>query len=99
MADYAFIDAAARNDVALVKELIGEGVDVNGFTAFGYTALHWAVERGFVECAKLLLEANADTNKADSYGWTPFHSASRRGHAECVKVWWWDTFSFCGGET
>ena len=90
----ALIDAAKKNDVALVDQLIGRGVDVNGADVFECTALWWAAARGFVECTKLLLEANAHVDKADREGWTPLHSASCNGHAECVKVRWGDTFSF-----
>ena len=91
----ALFDAARKNNVALVKELIGRGVDVNGADGNGWTALYWAVYGGFVECSKVLLEANAHVDKAASNGSTPLHIASSRGHAECVKVWWCDMFSFC----
>ena len=97
MAD-SLIDAAKKSNVALVKELIGRGVDVNGVDDVGWTALNWAATGGFVECAKVLLEANADVNKSDDDGWTPLLAASNHGRVECVKVWWCDTFSFCVDE-
>ena len=90
------IDATKKNDVALVKQLIGRGTNVNGVDGVGRTALWWAAAKGFVECSKVLLEANADVNKASNFGWTPLHGALCYGHAECVKVRWCDTFSFCG---
>ena len=97
MAD-SLIDAVRKSNVALVKELIGRGVDVNGVDdVYGYTALDWAAQRGFLECAKVLLEANADVNRTDD-GWTPLHNASYYGPVECAKVWWCDTFSFCVDE-
>ena len=82
----ALIEAAKDNNVPSVKQLIGRGTDVNGVDVSGWTALHWAANRGFVECAKVLLEANADLSKATSYGWTPLHCASDHGHVECLKV-------------
>ena len=86
MAD-ALIEAAKRNDVALVKQLIGRGVYVDGVdNAWGRSALYWAAREGFVECAKVLLEANAEVSKADNVGWTPLHITSNNGHVECVKV-------------
>ena len=97
MAD-ALIDAAVKNDVTLVKQLIGTGVDVNGVDLAGYTALYYAAMRGFVECAKVLLEADADVNIANDIGWTPLHTVSANGHVECVKVRWSDRFSFCVDE-
>ena len=57
MAD-ALIGAVKTNDVALVKQLIFSGADVNGVDRFGSTALYYAAENGFVECSKVLLEAN-----------------------------------------
>ena len=91
----ALIDAAKKNDVALVKEFIGRGIDVNGVYVNGWTALYWAARRGFVECSKVLLEANAEVNRVDDDGWTPLHTTSYYGHVECVKVWWWcDILSF-----
>ena len=85
MAD-ALIDAAKENNVALVKQLIERGADVNGVDGVGRTALYWAAKSGFVECTKVLLEANADVNKACHNGWTPLHVASGNGYVECVKV-------------
>ena len=90
------IDAAKKNDVALVKELIGRGVDVNGADVFECTALYCAARGGFVECARLLLEANANVNEADDDGWMPLHCASNCGHDECVKVRWWVLPFRCG---
>ena len=86
MAD-ALIDAVEKNDVALVRQLIGRGVYVDGVdNAWGRSALYWAAREGFVECAKVLLEANADVHKANDSGWNPLHPASYNGHVECVKV-------------
>ena len=86
MAD-ALIDAARKNDVALVRQLIGRGVYVDGVdNAWGRSALYWAAREGFVECAKVLLEANAEVSKADNVGWTALHNASNHGRVECVKV-------------
>ena len=96
MAD-ALSNAVEENDVVLVKELIGKGADVNGVDRNGWTALHWAVWRGFAGCTRVLLESNADVDKANHSGATPLHRALNIGHVECVKVWWWcGTFSLYG---
>ena len=95
MAD-ALIEAAKKNDVALVKQFISKGANVNGVDEDGWTALYWAEYGGSFECSRVLLEANADVNKAHIDGWTPLHIASYNGHPECVKVLWCDTFRFVG---
>ena len=94
----ALIHAVDKNDVALVKELIGKGVYVDGVDSFGWTPLRCAAGKGFVDCAKPLLESNAYVNKVDGDGWTPLHFASNNGHVGCVKVWWCDNNPFwvCG---
>lgn len=83
------IEAARNNNVESVKQLIERGVDVNGVVdgeQWPHTALYFAANKGFVECAKVLLDANADVDKAGRSGWTPLHIASFWGHVECVKV-------------
>lgn len=80
------INAVKNNDVALTKQLIEKGADVNERYRVGRTALYCACNRGFVECTKMLLEANANMDTADNYGYTPLHMASLNGHTECVKL-------------
>ena len=54
--------------------------------ADGWTPLHRAADKGFVDSAKLLIEAGADVNLADSYGRTPAYIASQHGHTEALKL-------------
>jgi hypothetical protein len=44
--DRPVADAAARGDIATVRDLLRDGVDVNDAQGDGMTALHWAAERG-----------------------------------------------------
>ena len=85
MAD-ALIGAVKKNDVVLVEQMIGRGLDVNCVDEDGKTSLHWAAYNGFVECAQVLLESKANLYKADQAGWAPLHVASWCGRAKCVKV-------------
>ena len=42
------VEAAKKNDVGLVKELIGRGADLDGVDdEWGWTALYWAAWKGF----------------------------------------------------
>jgi hypothetical protein len=89
----AFWEAARKGDVATVKKLLDEGVDVNTRFRYGATALSYASDRGHLEVARLLLERGADVNVKDSfYGATPLSWASspakarKPEHAEIVRL-------------
>lgn len=65
-------EAARKGDVAAVKKLLDEGVDVNSKFRYGATSLSYACDRGHVDVVKLLLERGADVNVRDSfYNFTP----------------------------
>jgi uncharacterized protein len=63
--DRALIEAAGRNDVAMVRRLLKQGASVQAQDGQGRTALLSAVERNHVESVKLLIEAGADVNAQD----------------------------------
>ena len=50
-AELRLIDAAKRSDVAAVRALVAQGLDVNARAGDGATALHWAAYRGRVPLA------------------------------------------------
>ena len=73
-------DAAMRGDVATVRELLQQGLDVNAAQGDGMTALHWAADRGDAELADMLVYAGADVRAVTRIGqYTPLHLAARRG--------------------
>lgn len=80
------IAAMKEYDIALVKQLIAGGVDVNGVDVGGWTPMFWAAREGFLECQKLLGEAKADVDKSNDWGTTPLHTAAYWGRGLCVKV-------------
>ena len=89
----AFAEAARRGDVAKVKQLLDEGVDVNTKFRYNATALSYAADRGHLEVVKLLLERGADANAKDTfYNATPLTWAvspamgRKPQHAEVVKL-------------
>lgn len=63
----AFSDAARKGDVAAVRKLLDEGLDVNTKFRYGRNALAFACDRGHVEVVKLLLERGADVNNEDTF--------------------------------
>mmetsp|Transcript_52168 Transcript_52168/g.110878 ORF Transcript_52168/g.110878 Transcript_52168/m.110878 type:complete len:393 (+) Transcript_52168:98-1276(+) len=80
-------DAAMSNDVASLQEIMGGECDKNGGDEAGQTALHFAADRGSIECLKLLVEAEANVNAADCDGIGVLQTALSSGlNAESVKI-------------
>jgi ankyrin repeat protein len=80
-------DAAMQGDVATVRRLIAEGVNVNAAQGDGMTALHWAAERGDSIMANLLLRAHANVKAVTRIGnYTPLHIAGKSGSGAVVRA-------------
>ena len=62
--------AAARNDAALVRQLLASGADPNVAQHGGWTALHSAAKHGNAEMVQVLLQYNADPHQAAEDGTT-----------------------------
>jgi ankyrin repeat protein len=73
--DLRLVDAVAERNMAVVRALVKEGVDVNTARADGTTALLWAAHWDDREAIDLLLRAGAHVNAADDYGVTPLARA------------------------
>ncbi len=80
-------DAARRNDLATVKQLVRTGADVNAAQGDGLTALHWAAINDDVPMAEVLLYAGADISASTRLdGTTPLAIAAKDGAADMVKA-------------
>ncbi len=77
-------DAAIDGDTERVKQLLGEGADVNAPDDAG-TPLQWALFGGQTEVVRLLLENGADPNIGSSSG-TPLQAAVVGGNLEIVDL-------------
>lgn len=82
----ALIDAVRSGNVGSVRALLKQRVDVNGATADGTTALHWAVQANANELAQLLIAAGAKANAANRYGVTPLTLAATNGNAALTEA-------------
>ena len=79
-------DAAMKRDVAAVRALIAQKVDVNAPGTDGSPALHWAVRVDDAAMAKLLLGAGAQATLANRYGLTPMAIAAANGSASMIAI-------------
>ena len=79
--------AAYDGMVDLIVKLVTQcNVDVNCKDYLQQTALHYACQRGNIECVHLLLEFNADMLVPNSSGSTALHLVCASGDLETAKV-------------
>lgn len=64
----------------------GENININEPDELGQTPLHFAADRGSIECVQLLLSAGADPNVCDKDGISIIQAAVISDHVEIVKV-------------
>jgi ankyrin repeat protein len=82
----ALIDAVKNGNVATVKTLLAQKVDVNAAEPDGTTALHWAAHIGNTPMADLLLKAGANVKAITRAGATPFSLAANKGNAGVLEL-------------
>lgn len=70
-------EAVADGDARRVRELVGQGVDLNGPLELGMTPLMRAANRDDERIATILIDAGADVNLSGMDGLTPVHIAAR----------------------
>ena len=85
-ADTRLADAAMKRDIAAVKALVAQRVDVNAPGKDGTPALHWMVRVDDVETARLLIGAGANVTLANRYGVTPLFLACANGNARMIRL-------------
>ncbi len=78
--------AAVTGDVQMLRECIGQGLDVNHADADGSTPLMLAAINGNGEAVEFLLKAGADKVKEDADGWTAEKLAENAGHLAIAKT-------------
>ena len=83
-ADVRIAHAAMEQDMATVRSLLEQGVDVNAPGIDGTPALHWVVRVDDLETAGLLIRSGADPMLANGYGATSLYVASLNGNAEMI---------------
>src|SRR5882724_13197340 len=84
--DTRLADAAMKRDVAAVRKLLDQKVDVNAPGADGTPALHWLVRVDDFDTARRLIRAGADASKPNRYGVTPMALAAANGNAQMIAL-------------
>jgi uncharacterized protein len=79
-------DAAMNRDIATVRSLLNQKVDVNEPGKDGTPALHWIVRVDDLDTARLLIQAGANAKLADRYGVTPLYLACSNGNAAMIQL-------------
>ncbi len=81
-----FMRAASMGDVATLRRLVeDDGVEVNGQSPNGTTALMAAMKNGHVEAACKLIELGADLDIRDHEGLSAVAWATKKGQRELLK--------------
>ena len=84
-ADVPLIDAVRSGDVAAVRVLLDQTVDVDARAADGATALHWAVHEQRLAIVELLIDAGADVTAMSRYGVGPVSLAAENGDTATLE--------------
>ena len=84
--DQELIEAAGRNDTAMITQLLDQGASVQAQDGKGRTPLLLVVDRNHVESANLLIEAGADVNAQDHQLDSPLLLAGARGYLEILTL-------------
>jgi ankyrin repeat protein len=79
-------NASERHVVTVVEAILDRGVNVNGHTQDGRTALMSAAFVGDAAATRLLLDRDAEVNARTVTGWAAVLSAAAKGHAEVVRL-------------
>ncbi|MCC7124414.1 MAG: ankyrin repeat domain-containing protein [Acidobacteria bacterium] len=81
------VEATRRGDIATVRALLKQGVDVNAAEGDGTTALHWAARAGNAELVQMLVYGGANVKATTRLGgYTPLMMAAQAGHSGVVAA-------------
>uniref|UniRef100_A0A8C4Z0J1 Ankyrin repeat and death domain containing 1A n=1 Tax=Gadus morhua TaxID=8049 RepID=A0A8C4Z0J1_GADMO len=86
LSEKALHDAAKRNEVEKMQELIRMGVNVRAKNKVERKALHWAAGAGNEEAVRLLLQRDRHLDEEDSFGMNALLLASWFGHLKILQL-------------
>lgn len=84
---YPLHDAARRGDAAeIIRLLATRKCDVHVFDTSGGTPLHYAVNKGHVDCVIALLAGGTQVDVTNCSGETSLSNAACRGEVDCMRI-------------
>ena len=83
--DVPLVEAVKAKDVATVRALLQQPLDVNVAELDGTTALHWAVHGDDLDVVDLVLNAGAEVTATNRYGVTALSIACENGNAALIE--------------
>jgi ankyrin repeat protein len=84
--DARLVEAAARGDLASVREILGRGVGVDSRDAEGRTAVMAAVYADDLELVQALIEAGADVDIQDDTRASALLATGETGNVEILRA-------------
>ena len=84
--DAVWEDAIRRGDAALVRELLGRGMDVDARDRYGQTALMLAAHAGHHEIVGILIAQGANLDTTAKFGLSALMLAIVAGHREVARL-------------
>jgi ankyrin repeat protein/ubiquinone/menaquinone biosynthesis C-methylase UbiE len=93
-----FVFAAQKGDLATVKSLFNEGVNIDATANItadtprgriyiaGTAALHEAAANGHISVIEFLIKNGATIDKTTQEGWTPLHAATFNGKTDAAEI-------------
>lgn len=84
--DQQLIGAAGRGDVAVLKDLLERGADIEATDSRRRTALMAATQGNHLEAARELIKAGADVNAKDDIQDSPYLLAGASGYLDILQL-------------
>jgi len=82
-----FLASARNGDLASVRSLLADGVNINAQTPFGATAIAYAAEHGYLDMVRALVGAGANIKLKDPiYQRTPADWAAKRKNLDVLQI-------------
>ncbi|KAF8407516.1 hypothetical protein HHK36_006650 [Tetracentron sinense] len=78
--------AARKGDVRTIGRLLENGASINGRDQHGWTALHRACFKGWLDVVRVLIEKGVDVNARDEDGYMALHCAAESGQVEVIEL-------------